>query len=382
MKGNLISILIPWMLVTASACGVEERDPQETRDSTSQALYANVYGFAKSTQLIGTAIPDPSYAGSSSGKPITIENLWTGLYRVTFEGIGGEGGNAQVVALGSDNTRCQLNSWVTTSDGHEQIFVRCHTPTGTPINSKFVVRYVRTSSSGPGAYLFANQADSPLAPPYQYPYNYVSAHNFNSTGTVNTVSIMQPGLYLVRLYGLGAEKGNVLVTAVGDDGKHCNVSNWVTNSQNDRDIVVRCWSVEGFQSPAKFSLAFDGTSTTGFGFVGAFAYANDPLSASYTPDWLYSFNSGTSSCGGGSNTAGRLSMGSYFMRHTWLPLLDSNVHVTAKTSETPDYCKVETWGVGSSGGVEVKTRCFDGSGVAKDSQYLESYYTTAVPDPC
>jgi hypothetical protein len=71
------------------------------------------------------------------------------------------------------------------------------------------------------------------------------------------------------------------------------------------------------------------------------------------------------------------------MRHTVIPAAGSTVHVTARNGlGAPDYCKVEMWVPTASGVVEVTTRCFDGTGAPKDTEYDESYYTTGVQGPC
>src|SRR6185503_1327780 len=89
---------------------------------------------------------------------ITIVNVATGVYRVTFGGLGGPGGNTQVVAQGEDNARCKVQAWFQ-SGSDEIVQVLCHAPSGDRTDSRFIVRYGRTSLSlsGPGAYVWADQ---------------------------------------------------------------------------------------------------------------------------------------------------------------------------------------------------------------------------------
>jgi hypothetical protein len=146
---------------------------------------------------------------------------------------------------------------------------------------------------------------------------------------------------------------------------------------------VRCWSAAGALTDSTFSLLLDAAGTTGFHDVGAYAWANDTASASYTPSAGYSYNSGLFACDSGSNSAGKLSTGRFFMRHTLVGATESTVHVTARNwPGAADYCKIEGWIPWGSGGVEVRTRCFDASGAPNDSQYAESYYTVQVQGPC
>jgi hypothetical protein len=355
-----------------TACGAVDSAPQEPLEITSQPLSSSNYGFARSDQLTGTFTPDPSHAVATGLGAITIQNLATGQYQVSFGNLGGQGGNAQVVAYGTDNARCKIESFWQ-SGSSELLYVLCHTPAGSLVNSKFIVRYGRSLSSLPSAYLLADQ---PSAASYTPGLTY----NFNSTGVANTVTRSAVGTYTVNLPGLGGANGNVLVTALGSGSAHCNVASW-SSGAGTRPIVVRCWSDTGVPADSMFSLAFDGVGITGFRDVGGFAWANDPASALYTPNTSYSYSM-AHRCDGGSHTAGKLSTGRYFMRHTRLPWIESTVHVTARNEAgAADYCKIEGWDQ-LDDGVEVTTRCFDASGTSKDSEYLESYYTTDFKGPC
>lgn len=375
MKNALKAIPVLSMMASFWACAMEEAPgAQEVLASTSQALSATDFGFAWSNQLTGTFNPSTSYDANTGGGPITIQNVSTGRYTVTFAGLGGPSGNAQVVAHGTDSTRCKVESWFQ-SGTNELVNVLCHTATGTLNNSRFVVRYGRTTGGvGPSAYLWANQ-------PSTASYTPTSAYSFNSTGGINTITRAAAGTYTVNLPGLGGFNGSVLVTAHGSSTTHCNLALW-GSSPGNRSIEVRCWSAAGVLADSTFSLAFDGAGVTGFNDVGAFAWANDTASASYTPSSSYSYNSGAFACDSGSNTAGKLSTGRYFMRHTVVGAFDSTVHVTARSFPgAADYCKVESW-IPSGNGVEVKTLCFDANGAAKDSEYAESYYTFQIEGPC
>lgn len=373
MKIKQSAILVSSLTSVLGACAVDPADPTESLEVTTQALSTNNFGFAWSNQLTGTFNPNATWAANTGGGPITISSSATGVYAVTFGGLGGPSGNAQVVAHGTDNSRCKVQSWYQ-SGADERVNVLCHTPAGDPVNSRFVVRYGRTTASFPSAYLWADQQSAAS-------YTPTSAYSFNSTGGTNTITRSAPGTYTVNLPGLGGANGSVMVTAHGASSTHCNVVSWASFTSN-RPIQVRCWSTAGVLTDSTFSLAFDGAAVTGYHDVGAFAWANDATSASYTPSSSYSYNSGMYACDGGFNTAGKLSTGRYFMRHSTIPAIESTAHVTARSAAgAADYCKVESWGL-VNGEAEVKTRCFDASGAAKDSEYAESYYTTEVEGPC
>jgi len=348
---------------------MDDPDPGAMLESASQPLTAGAFGFAWSN---GASTPPSDWATNTGGGPITIANTATGIYRVIFEGLGGAGGNAQVVAHGTSSTRCKVDWW-SQSGSDEIVQVLCHTPAGDPINSMFVVRYGRANGSGPAAYLWADQ-------PSAASYTPKLAYNYNSTGVANTITRSGVGTYTVELPGLGGANGNVLVTAHGSGGAHCNVLMW-GSAPGTRPIEVRCWSATGALADSRFSLAFDGAGVTGYRGVGAFAWANDPTSVFYTPITSYSYNSGYD-CLAGSTSAGKLGPGRYFMRHESMSPIYSTAHVTARPfPQAPDYCKVESW-ISEGTGVEIKTRCFDASGAPKDLQYAESYYTAQLMPSC
>jgi hypothetical protein len=365
-----------WMAITTISaalvgCATDTSETPAT-GSTAQALDTNDFGFA--WVPLGASTPPASWAANTGGGPITIQTLATGQYKVTFGGLGGPSGNAQVVAHGTDNTRCKVQSWFQ-SGADELVNVLCHTGAGAPINSSFVVRYGRATVSFPAAYLWADQPSNPS-------YTPTSSYSYNSTGGSNTIQRPATGTYTVNLPGLGGANGSVMVTAHGSSSTHCNLLRWGSGPGN-RPIEVRCWDTTGALADSTFSLAFDGGGFTGYHDVGASAWANDISSALYTPSSSYSYNSGMFACDSGGNTAGRYSLGRYFMRHTVIPADRSTVHVTARNGfSKPDYCKVEAWIPTAGGVVEVTTRCFDGTGAAKDAEYDESYYTWAIQGPC
>lgn len=372
MTSFLISaaMTLPITLLAACAAGPEGADEL---GATTQAIDASAFGFAWSNQLTGTFNPISTWAANTGGGAITIQNVSSGSYTVTFAGLGGPSGNAQVVAWGTDAVRCKVGSWFQ-SGTSELVNVLCHDPSGALTNSRFVVRYGR-GASFPSAYLWADQ-------PGAASYVPSPAYSFNSTGGTNTITRAAAGTYTVNLPGLGGANGNVLVTAHGSTSTHCNVALW-GSSPGNRPIEVRCWSSAGVLADSTFSLAFDGAGVTGFNDVGAFAWANDPASASYVPSTSYSYDSGLFVCSGGQTSAGKLSTGRYFMRHTAIGAIDSTVHVTARSwPGAADYCKIESWGTWNSSGVEITTRCFDSTGAAKDSEYAESYYTDLIQGPC
>jgi hypothetical protein len=319
---------------------------------------------------------------NGSGGTITVTNGSTGNYTVTFPGIAGgsgagAGGNVQVVAYGSGSERCKVSSWGA-SGANELVNVHCNTAAGAAVNTSFVVQFARPPGFGPGAFLWSDQPSSAA-------YNVASTWSWNSTGGTNRITRASAGVYTAFLPGLAASGGSVQVTGYGSTADHCKVTGW-GGSGTDQSVTVRCFS-GNTPVDSYFSLNYYGPSQVNAFDYGAYAWANDSTSASYTPSASWSYDSGTINgwpgCAGwiGSNSAGRNSAGSYYLRHTLLSPSNSAVHVTAYGSDSK-YCKVTGWFGAPGGGTQVNTQCFTSAGVLSDTPYVETYSTSLVRGPC
>lgn len=97
-----------------------------------------------------------------------------------------------------------------------------------------------------------------------------------------------------------------------------------------------------------------GTST---GAIAAYAWANEPSSASYTPSATYSYNSA-----GGAITITRSGAGTYAVNFASLAVSSGDVQVTSYNSSAR--CNVTNWG-----GSAVNVACRNSSGTAVDSMF-------------
>jgi hypothetical protein len=329
------------------------------------------YGFA---WVSISASVGPTYSYNTSGGPITVSRSSPGIYTVSFADLGGPGGNVQVVAYGSDSTRCKVSGWGS-SGSTQNVGVRCHTPSGSLVNSAFVVQYERQTSGGDrdGAYLVATQPSTSSYDLEDSPWSW------NSTGGTNHITRTGTGTYEVSLPGLGAWAGSVKVTAYGGSGgEHCNVGGWGP-SGSEQEVTVRCFGTSGAAVDTFFSLNYFGNHEVSVYNEGAYALAHSATLASYEPVELWSYNSGIK-CLIGSNLAGRFSTGRYFMRHTLIDDINSSVHVTAYGTDSK-YCKVERWSPFGDG-VEVRSRCYASTGSLSDTQYVETYAVSRGRSPC
>jgi hypothetical protein len=97
-------------------------------------------------------------------------------------------------------------------------------------------------------------------------------------------------------------------------------------------------------------------------------WANEPTTASYTPDAAHSYNSRS-----GANTITRISTGFYevFMAGIYRAEA-SNVQITAYGSNA-NYCNGGVWGHAGGSKVQAYVQCYDASGAVADSQFTLMY---------
>jgi Dual-action HEIGH metallo-peptidase len=339
-----------------------------------ESLYgpSTAHGFAYVTSP-GNA--SATYSFNSEGGTVTAAAGAAGSYTVTFGGLGGTGGNVQVVSYGASNTRCKVSSWGGSWPGDLTVNVRCHLPDGTAQASAFVVQYARknTTSDGTGAYLWASQQASAS-------YCASSTYSWNSTDGVNCITRSAAGNYAALLPGLAVSGGTVQVTAYGSAGEHCKVQSWGPSGA-DQQVRVRCFNAAGAAADSRFTLNFFGDDEVSAFDYGGYAWANDQTNALYTPSLTYSYGS---ECQNEvvDIEAGKIDAtpGHYFLWYDALSPTSSAVHVTAYGT-TSSYCKVQGWSA-SDGGTEVRSQCYAADGTAENSRYVGTYATSLVRDPC
>jgi hypothetical protein len=115
-------------------------------------------------------------------------------------------------------------------------------------------------------------------------------------------------------------------------------------------------------------MSIVGTNGGEPGTWSAYAWANQPSSASYTPSLPYQFTA----VFGATNTITRLGMGYYAVNFPYQSLGYGDVQVTAYGSGS-EFCKVVYWTPADG----VRVSCFDSTGTPKDTYYdvtfLSSY---------
>jgi hypothetical protein len=215
-------------------------------------------------------------------------------------------------------------------------------------------------------------ADQPSSASYMPNLSY----QFNSTGATNTITRTGIGAYVVWLPGLGESYGHVQVTAYGSGSERCKVAGWGP-SGTTQQVYVRCFTSAGLPVDTRYTLTYvkdtsivsSSYPSVGAGTVSAYAWADQPSSASYTPNLRYQFNY----VSGVTNTITRLGTGSYAVNFPGQNLSSGDVQVTAYGSGS-EFCKVAYWN--PSAGVRVK--CFDSTGTPKDTDYDVTFLSSWI----
>jgi hypothetical protein len=314
------------------------------------AYWADGYILLGDKTAASTAA-NPTYSFNRSGGAITTTRVpgTTGRYTVTFRGLSGALGSkssVHVSAVGADPSYCKPVGGTLVSD---KVEVRCYkVGTGVPINSLFTLMVIgKTDARG---FAFANQ-------PTATDYAPAGAGSWNPTGATR-VFREGVGRYRVVFKGLGARfptnGGHVEVNATGTGKTHC--KSVEQGTRPDFQVLVWCFTPAGAPADAKFTLVVTPPAAH-----LAYALANVPAAASYTPDPTYSWNPV-----GGAVSVTRSGVGAYFIKWTGIEaeIRDvGNVQVTAY-SPVDAQCIVQGW---LADGALI--RCLGSNGLPVDAQY-------------
>lgn len=200
------------------------------------------------------------------------------------------------------------------------------------------------------------------------PYTPDPAFSHNSAGGAITIVPLGTGSYEVEFTGLHSPTGMDDVQVGGPDTSgYCVAGGW-SYSGSSVDARAFCFDANGNPVNSYFTLLYQerhgtfGSATRGL----AFLFADQPTTASYTPNRVYQYNST-----GGANTIVRTGTGNYTATIPGLDAMHSDVQVTA-VGGIALRCKVQGWS-GSSTSTRVHVLCFDSSGVAADEYYDLAY---------
>lgn len=328
-------------------------DPFGASKTADRAHWADGYVWAYDpTNPSYTASGFYSFNRTGGAIQITKPAGTTGQYKVRFNGLSnflGATSTVHVTGYSSDDSYCKPVQAKLTSD---VVTVRCFDASSkVQVNAYFSVLITRNYTDLAYAYA-GNASGNDYAPPTGSSWNPAGAIRVFKSGT---------GSYQVQFSGLGStftsNGGHVQVNSVGTENKHCKVTSW--GGSPDFFVYVQCYNKSGGPVDSKFNVLVLQPS-----LPLAYAWANSPTSASYTPSTFYSSNPG-----GGGITITRSGTGVYtvlFSGFSGLILDGGNVQVTAYgtfgTANTQ--CKVGGWGSQS-----VNVLCFKANGTPDDSYY-------------
>ncbi|WP_437963464.1 hypothetical protein WMF04_27475 [Sorangium sp. So ce260] len=369
LRHGLRSLLALLLAAAAPACvaaPVEEPN-EDTIDSSQEALRssdASGWAFFDGAKLLSAR----SFNSSAGANHVALSGV--GVYTVTFDGLGGSGGNVQVNSTGGEGQRCKVSSWQTV-DTALKVHIRCHTASGAPTSSPFVVSYARfaggTAPSSQGAYLLMNRTpDGAIS----------TAHAWGAPAAVSRIGA---GRYNITLTGNGSLESSVLVTAVGGGPEYCKPLVWWSLYGNT-SIEVLCFGAGGAPADTSFSLRYIREPREAPFESGGYVVANDPTAADYTPSNQYHLI--TSECNDRTETvaAHRITTGRYQITYPemgGLAGIARGAALATAVGASSDYCNVVGWEHPSADpdAIRVGVRCFNASGALVDSRFTQAYFS-------
>jgi hypothetical protein len=327
------------------------------------------YAFTRADQPTTVRYtPDPHYAYNQLGGGVEVARTGIGRYTVQFDLFDGfvDGGNVQITAVGASGEYCKVASWTPDS-----VDVRCFAASGLAADARFTALYLKATSTPSPAYAWANQPSAASYTPSAF-------YSHNPRGGI-TATRSGPGVYQMTWtgYALVSGGGHPQVTAYGGTNERCQIAAWGGDS-----VSVRCFDSAGDPADSQYSVlyarpfAIDDVPYDGI----AYAWANDAIAASYTPNAAYRYN-----VGDGPVQAQRLGPGSYrmiFGGFALRGLRGGSVHVSAYGNDDRR-CAIGDWGpITGTTDESVDVRCHDAAGAPADALYNVLFLKpVALPEP-
>jgi hypothetical protein len=315
------------------------------------------YSFVWANDASASAYaPAASYRYNDSGSLVSIVQVGTALYRVHFFGLSDvteASGNVQVTAYGNVPASCRVTDFEL-----DDAWVACSDAGGLPSESRFSLLHAkREAHADEVAYTRIREPTSPA-------YSPAAEDTLNPSGGGADVTRVSTGIYAVAfpgMAGVGSNGGHVQVTAAGSSFARCKVASWGADT-----VFVRCHDAAGNLADAEFTLLFMKPEAGREGL--AYAWVDDPYSATSTPAIGYRYNSG-----GGAISVTRLGTGDHrvdFVGMASQGANGGNAQVTAYGTSN-EWCLVDSWGPD-----QVRVRCFDPAGAPVDTPFTVALHRT------
>jgi hypothetical protein len=225
---------------------------------------------------------------NSAGTVNSVERFSAGEYAVHLPdlNVGAlNAGTALVTTVGGNgNHLCLVDDFGWHTPDPAEIDVRCYNRSGVLTDGTYSASLLDSQSlTGKSGYVWANDPTQPAT------YIPDVSYQYNSTGAQNSITRLSKGRYDVDFPGLATARGNVQIasrfTAVSEKPALCRALGWGP-SATDLVVNVQCRNLSGAKADAQFDLFFgQGEGLKGNGHVPvAYLDANQPTTASYTPD--------------------------------------------------------------------------------------------------
>jgi hypothetical protein len=167
----------------------------------------------------------------------------------------------------------------------------------------------------------------------------------------------------VRFAGVGTPGGTVQVSSYGATAANCKVVGWYPRG-GDQYVDASCFSPSGAPVDSRFTVSY--TQPIGPGGQIAYAWADQPSTASYTPHRDYQYSNT-----GGVLTVKRTARGAYTVKVPRMATHPTSVAVTAYGPGN-ELCRVLRWTPSATSATTqlVQVRCTTPAGTAADSRFV------------
>ena len=278
---------------------------------------------------------------------VEFDHVSAGKYVVTFNGLNAlqvNGGNVRATAVGSA-ARCkvsnwQAGNWQTGPPGSDlQVFVACYNLVGGPVDTEYTVLALPAMG-----YAYAPDVNGVVTG--------VASFSVNPGGGPVTSTHDGTGQYHVTFSNSGIDAGWIVQAIAADTSYDCIATSWALST-----VYVRCYS-SGSLADASFGFGVLAISSTNDKNI-AFAKADQPSAASYTPSADFSYNPV------GTITVTRFDTGSYQIVFNGLSGQGSTVQV-ATAGFGYAHCTLNSWGGNT---LAASVQCYDQHGNAADASF-------------
>jgi hypothetical protein len=326
-------------------------------------------GYALADQSGASAYsPAASTSFNSSGGAIMVTRADTGIYTVTFAGLGRPPGgrdNVQVSAVGTAPVYCKAKAWDATS-ADLVVNILCLTKAATTVDSKFTILAIGARAFGASTPLGFLLSSGDTTPAVNLD---TAATAHNSAGGQVQVGHVSTGMFATAWIGLGAQSGGasgpvgLMVTGSGNTARRCQLDAY---DLANAGTGITCRGAAGGLQDAAFSALWFTRGRPGLRY--GYAWANNPSNTTgYAAQREVS-----SSSSGGPITAKRTATGTYQIVFAGLAHAAgaSESVIVSSFGTGATYCTLVSWGNSGASDLVANVDCWDTSDNLADSLFL------------